>query len=131
MMRLTASAFAALFLFAALLQYNDPDPVAWVAIYLAACMACLVTVLRRTDWALSAAVAAVALGWALTLLPEAARVPLTQLFAAWEMADQRIEIAREMYGLLIIFAVCAFLARQQWSATRAASLGATNRDAGR
>lgn len=129
MTRLAASAFAALFLFAALLQYNDPDPVAWVAIYLAACMSCLVTAFRRTDWELSAAVAGVALVWALTLLPEAARVPLAHLFAAWEMADVRVEIAREMYGLLIIFAVCAPLARQQWSAARAAELRTTGRDA--
>lgn len=129
MMRLAASAFAALFLFAALLQYNDPDPVAWVAIYLAACMSCLVTAFRRTDWELSASVAGVALVWALTLLPEAARVPLAHLFAAWEMADERIEVAREMYGLLAIFAVCAPLARQQWSAARAAELRTTGRDA--
>lgn len=129
MMRLAASAFAALFLFAALLQYNDPDPVAWVAIYLAACMSCLVTVFRRTDWELSAAVAGVALIWALTLLPQAARVPFVQLFSAWEMADADIEVAREMYGLLIVFAVCAPLARQQWSAARAAELKSAERDA--
>ena len=129
MTRLAASAFAALFLFAALLQYNDPDPVAWIAIYLAACMSCLVTVFRRTDWELSAAVAGVALIWGLTLLPVAASVPVAHLFAAWEMANARVEIAREMYGLLIIFAVCAPLARQQWSAARAAELRTTDRDA--
>lgn len=124
MMRLAASAFAALFLFAALLQYNDPDPAAWVAIYLAACMSCLVTVFRRTDWELSAAVAGVALVWALTLLPQAWHVPVPELFAAWEMANERVEVAREMYGLLVVFAVCAPLARLQWSAARAAELEA-------
>lgn len=122
MLRATASLFAALFLFAAILQYNDPDPVGWVAIYLAACMSCLVTVVKRTDWELSAAAGMVALVWALTLLPEAAKVHISELFAAWEMANPHIEVAREMYGLLIIFAVCVPLARQQWSAARAAEL---------
>jgi len=122
MMRAAASCFAALFVFAALLQHNDPDPLRWIAIYLAACMSCLVTAFGRTDWELSAATAGVALLWALALLPEAWHVPLTELFADWEMADARIEVAREMYGLLVVFAVCAPLARQQWSAARAAEL---------
>ena len=122
MLRAAAFTFSALFLFAALLQHNDPDPVRWIAIYLAACMSCLVTAFHRHDWELSAATGAVALVWALTLLPQAAKVPLAELFAAWEMADERVEVAREMYGLLLVFAVCAPFARQQWSAARAAEL---------
>jgi hypothetical protein len=124
MARVLAAAFAALFGFAALLQYNDPDALAWIALYLAACMSCLLTVFRRTEWELSAATGLVALIWALTLLPRAAHVPIAELFAAWEMADAHIEVAREMYGLLVVFAVCAPLARQQWSAARAAELKA-------
>ena len=122
MMRAVAAAFAALFLFAAALQYNDPDPLAWMAIYLAACAACIVTVRRRSDWQLAAGTATVALIWALTLVPEAWDVPLHDLVASWEMKDARVELAREMYGLLIVFAVCATLGRQQWTRARAAEL---------
>ena len=122
MTRALAFAFALLFLFAAAVQYNDPDPLAWMAIYLAAAAACLVTARGRTDWQLAAATATVALIWALTLLPEAWSVPVLGLFASWEMADARIEVAREMYGLLIVFAACAMFARQQWTAGRAAEL---------
>lgn len=122
MVRAVASAFAALFLLAAVLQHNDPDPLPWIAIYLAACLSCLVTVFRRHDWGLSAATGGIALLWALVLLPQGAGVPLTELFAQWKMADARVETAREMYGLLLVFAVCAPLARQQWSAKRAAEL---------
>lgn len=121
-MRALAAAFVLLFLFAAALQYNDPDPLAWMAIYLAATGACLVTARGRTEWHLATGTAIVALIWALTLAPEAWDVPLAELFASWEMKDARVEVAREMYGLLIVAAVCGAFARQQWSAGRAAEL---------
>lgn len=122
MARRLALAFAVLFLFAAAVQYNDPDPLAWMAIYLAAAGSCLVTARARTGWQLAAGTAAVALVWALTLAPTAWSVPPLQLLAGWEMRDERVEVAREMYGLLLVFAACVALARQQWSAGRAAEL---------
>ena len=108
--RTVAAVFSLLFLFAAAVQYNDPDPFGWIAIYLAAAASCLITVLRRADGWLAAATAAAALVWASTLAPLGLQVPPASLFAEWEMQDERIEIAREMYGLLIVAAVCAPLA---------------------
>jgi hypothetical protein len=122
MLRPVAYAFAGLFLFAAALQYNDPDPLRWVAIYVAAAVSCAMTARGRTDWPISAVTAGIALGWALVLLPHAWRVPPFEMFNAWEMADERIEVAREMYGLLLVFGACAVFARHQWSARRAREL---------
>lgn len=122
MLRPAAYAFAGLFLFAAALQYNDPDPLGWIAIYLAASGSCLFAARGSSDWRWSAATAAIALAWALTLLPQAWRVPPFEMFQAWEMANESVELAREMYGLLLVFAVCVTLARHQWSVRRVGEL---------
>ena len=40
--------------------------------------------------------------WAGSLYYRAHEVPISSLFAEWEMRDLRIEEAREMYGLAIV-----------------------------
>ncbi|HEX8281435.1 MAG TPA: transmembrane 220 family protein, partial [Chthoniobacterales bacterium] len=73
------------------------------AIYLAASVACAAGAARRVAWWLPAIIAAVALVWALTLAPRAfPNVRIPELFAAWEMKNERVEEGREMYGLLIV-----------------------------
>ena len=93
---------AALFLFGATVQYNDPDPVRWIAIYLAAAAVFLLAAFHRLPWLSAALVAAVALVWAMTLALSAfPNVRIAQLFESWEMQNEAIEQAREMYGLLV------------------------------
>lgn len=108
---------ALLFVFGAAVQYNDPDPLRWMAIYLAAAVACVLAVLGRLRWWLPAAVGGVALVWAALLSPRVVgRVGVAELFPAWEMGSLRIEEGREMYGLLIIafwMAVLVVAARRQ------------------
>jgi len=105
MMRLAHAVMALLFFFGAAVQWNDPDPARWMAIYLGAAIACLLTALGRGHWALAALVGAVALAWAATLAPAVlGKVEPTELVDAWEMKDARVEVGREMYGLLIIAA---------------------------
>jgi hypothetical protein len=87
-------------------QYNDPDPVLWVAIYGAACVISVVAGLRRrVPRAISGVVAVVALTWGMAL---ALDVPglgtFTHMFDAWEMRSQAIEQAREASGLFIVVA---------------------------
>ena len=62
-------AVAAVFLLSAALQFNDPDPGGWIAIYVAAAAACLVAPRARLGWWLAVAVAVVALPWAVALSP--------------------------------------------------------------
>ena len=119
MFRLLNAAMALLFLFGAAVQYNDPDPLRWVAIYLAASAVCLLAALRHLRWWFAAVVAAVALLWAATIAPRAfPNVRITELFGGWEMANERIEEAREMYGLLLIGAYMSILAAGARTRTR-------------
>lgn len=102
---------ALLFLFGAAVQVNDPDPLRWMAIYLAAAGGCLLAAMGRLRWRFPAAVALAAFLWAASLAPRVVPAfPARGLFGAWEMADARVEEARELAGLLIIGACMAVLA---------------------
>ena len=115
MRRLLAIFFALLFLFGAVVQYNDPDPLRWIAIYLAASVASALAALGRMPRLFVIAVAATSLGWAISLAPRAfPNVRFLEMFAVWEMANERIEEAREMYGLLIICVAMSILAATHW-----------------
>jgi hypothetical protein len=110
-LRIANCLLGALFLLGAVVQYNDPDPIRWAAIYLAAAMACVLAAIGRRHWALPAAVGVVAAAWAATLAPSVVgNVVPGELVGAWEMKDARVEVGREMYGLLIIAAWMAVLA---------------------
>jgi len=93
----------ALFLFSVIVQYNDPDPVRWMMIYGLAGAACVLSIVGRLNWMFPAAVGVVALAWALTLAPNVlGKVAFGELFEAFEMKDERVEVAREFGGLLIV-----------------------------
>ena len=55
--------FGALFAYAASLQFNDPDPVRWFALYAAVAAVSLVSALRLLPAAVPAPLAAAALVW--------------------------------------------------------------------
>lgn len=102
------------FAFSAVVQFNDPDPLVWMAIYAAAAAACGLELAGKGRWWLATAVAAVALAWSAALVPGVVgRVPFLEMFSAWEMKDRGIEESREMYGLLIAAAWMAVLALVQ------------------
>ena len=96
-----------LFLFSAAVQVNDPDPLAWIAIYAAAATVCawLAVAAPPGRWAraLPLAVSIVAVAWAGVIAARSSgHVPPLRLFESWEMTDTRVEEDREMYGLLIV-----------------------------
>jgi hypothetical protein len=104
--RAASAVMAGLFLLAVVVQYNDPDPVRWMAIYGAAFV-----ISARTGWARSVprgfpfAVAAVAIAWAVSIATAGPRSSdYASMFAAWEMRSATIEEAREATGLLIVAA---------------------------
>lgn len=94
---------SAVFVFGAIVQLNDPDPLAWMTTYLAAAVACIVHIRApRFVW-LAAALVLLCIGWALKLAPNVmGHIPFLSMFSAWEMKNVGIEQSREMYGLLII-----------------------------
>ena len=117
---------AALFAVSAALQYNDPDPLPWIAIYAAAAVACVLWGLRRTVWPLAAAVTLIALGWAAALLPDVlGHIGLGDLFLRMDEKGGRVEIGREIGGLTIVVAwMVALLLAERRRVARARSASA-------
>ena len=91
------------FLFSVIVQFNDPDPLLWVAIYTAAAVVCGLELRRRTPFMVPTVIALATLAWAATLAPRViGKVPFTAMFAEFEMANVGVEESREMYGLTLI-----------------------------
>jgi hypothetical protein len=102
-MKILNYVMAAAFLFSVIVQFNDPDPWLWMLIYGLAGAACVLAIGNRGSWIFPAAVGLVALVWALTLASQViGKVAVGELFEAFEMKDERVEVAREFGGLLII-----------------------------
>jgi hypothetical protein len=105
-MRWLHGVMAAIFLFSAVLQLNDPDPAPWVAIYLAAGgLAALAAAGCRPPWRRPAAVilAGIAVAWALAIAFTSPEVPpLRALVGDWGMRAAGIEERRETLGLLLL-----------------------------
>lgn len=98
--RIANVVMAVLFAISAAVQYNDPDPLQWMALYGAATLACLAALRRRPDPWVPAAIAVVALVWALSLAPSVLGVlPARDIFQLRSAAGEE---GREMYGLLIV-----------------------------
>jgi len=107
-------ACALLFLSAALLQYNDPDPLRWIAIYLLAMLACIAADRFRGSWMLALAVATVAMGWSVRVVSEMPEwVPPGEMFEAMDRKGGAVEMAREAWGLAIMAVVLLWVS---WSA---------------
>ncbi len=98
-----------LWLAAAAVQLNDPDPVAWVAVYVAA-SAVLYVVGRNPKYHGAAAIFALGtLGWAVQIGPHwIVQVPVEQLLGKVAMATLGVELARESAGLLLVTASLIF-----------------------
>lgn len=97
--------FAAAFLFSVIVQYNDPDPVRWMAMYGAALISCILFAAGRKLWPVFAIVGIIALLWAIDWAPGVlGKTRPSEMFEAWEMKNERVEEAREFWGLMIVVA---------------------------
>ncbi|MDQ3675081.1 MAG: transmembrane 220 family protein [Gemmatimonadota bacterium] len=110
-----------MFVFSAAVQLNDPDPLAWMAIYGGAAVVCGLEIRRQASpWA-PVAVAVIALAWAGSVYFRVHEVPISSLFAEWEMRDLRTEEAREMYGLAIVGIWMIVIVSVRWARARIAA----------
>lgn len=107
-MKIANALFACLFLFAALLQFNDPDPLYWVLIYGGAAAAVSLRALGR----LTSFWAGVVIGGALAGMSLTAKHMLEwlksddlSLVVADMSAAEYVEPAREFIGLAIVLLV--------------------------
>src|SRR6185436_18072219 len=104
-----------LFLLSVAVQYNDPDPIRWMAIYGAAAVVCVLEIRRRTPRWLPLVVAGVALAWAILGIGYLSHSDaLGQMFAQWEMKNVHVEEERELYGLTIVTAWMLAVAIAVW-----------------
>jgi hypothetical protein len=102
--RISNMVMAVIFAASAALQHNDPDPVRWIALYLAASLCCVASGLGwpGARW-LAAATALTALAWAAWLAP--ATLPGFEprnLLRSMKAETPAIELGRELLGLLIV-----------------------------
>ncbi len=89
--------------FSVIVQFNDPDPAAWVAVYVAAGVVAFLSFLGRLPWSVAALVSLMTLAWAASISPRVVGlVPFLDMFGAFEMKSTGIEESREMYGLLML-----------------------------
>jgi hypothetical protein len=97
---------ATLFAFAAILQFNDPDPSRWIAIYATASVLSVLVGFNCPVWRPAfVAVAVIALAWAaLIALAGPGASEYSHMFEAWEMKSPDVEEAREASGLVIVAA---------------------------
>ena len=111
--------FLLMFVFSVVVQANDPDPTRWMAIYGAAAVACLLSLLGRLPWWFAVLTGVVALVWAATIAPRViGQVPFLDMFAEFEMKDIGVEESREMYGLLLVGGWMAILGHRAFWKSR-------------
>ena len=112
--------FLLMFVFSVIVQFNDPDPLTWMAIYGAAAVACVLSLVGKLPWWYAVLVGVIALAWAATIAPRViGQVPFLDMFAEFEMKDIGVEESREMYGLLLIGGWMAVLGhRSFWKEKR-------------
>lgn len=92
-----------LFSLAAVVQYNDPDPLRWMLIYGAACVASILYALKKLNWIAASAVIFISGIWALLKIPHLTVDGFRHMMEEVSMIYPGVEAAREFLGLLIIF----------------------------
>lgn len=101
-MRIASLLMGMFFLFCAALQYNDPDPIRWMFVYLAASAQSFEVVSRLPRWWRPALLSAATFAWALLILATLEPWVVWRMFDRFRMDSLEIEEARETLGLLII-----------------------------
>lgn len=96
---------ALLFLLSVVVQFNDPDPLLWIAIYALCAVACLLVFTEYKHWIFPALVATLAIVWVISLVPSLyphlADINWREVLGSVEMKSTQTEIVREIGGLLI------------------------------
>ena len=114
--RFVGAVFVAVFGLCVAVQFNDPDPAAWIAIYAAAGLVCALLAfgaVGKRAVVPAVVVGAVALVWLLTLLPSAVSFLQSNkepVNFTMKTGDAEEEEAREAGGLALVVAACAFVA---------------------
>jgi hypothetical protein len=107
--RILSGLFCAIFVLAAAVQWNDPDPISWIIGYLSAAILSAVAASGRA-WTRANVGAAVILGlWFATLAPSLMHTE-PAAFESFKMSEAQHEEPREAVGLGLAAGWCAALA---------------------
>jgi hypothetical protein len=105
--------FSLLFLFAAVVQYNDPDPLPWLLIYGFSAILCGLYVWKPVFTILPAITGIVSLIWMIFLLVILLNAPSpiiwADVFGEAAMKTESVELTREILGLFFVWAWMAVL----------------------
>ena len=101
-MILLNSLFLLAFLLSAAVQYNDPDALPWLVVYLAAAGMCIAWYRRRVPRWLPTLLLVASLLWIGTLLPALGDAALSDVVESVSMQTRAVEEAREIGGLAIV-----------------------------
>ena len=114
---------AAVFALCAAVQYNDPDPLLWIAIYLSGAAVAVMAALDRSNVFALAALVAACIVWMTTLAGGMAdylgRGDLTVLANSMTASEPYIEESREFVGLGLICLFCILQLPAAWRGRRA------------
>ena len=113
---------ALIFLLFTAVQYNDPDPERWMAMYGSAALVSGLAAFRPPwAWRPAAVVALVALAWAVEwfLGVFGHSVAWGQVFATTHMINSDVEETRETLGLVIVAVWTGAIAIRGWRRRRA------------
>jgi hypothetical protein len=107
---MATAAMGTFFAYAVVVQFNDPDPVRWIAVYGVASVLSFAAVRAPLPPVWPALPAALAFAWALTWLPGAIRTSFAEMFRTYQMMSPAMEEGREELGLLLVVAWMLVLA---------------------
>jgi hypothetical protein len=107
------------FVASAAVQYNDPDPIPWMLLYMAAAALCVGWACGRVSRWWFAGMAVAAAFAALAVVNTApAGVDVWSAVWDWQMNASGSEIIRETGGLLLVAFWMAVLAQWSWAEVR-------------
>lgn len=110
-MRIANLVFALAFLFAVAVQYNDPDPLRWMAMYAAGLVTCVLWEVVRLRRIAAVLVGSAALVWGVwTALGMQLTAPVGEALTDWHMHAGGSEELRESLGLFLVAGWMAVLA---------------------
>lgn len=114
--KITAIVLVAYFVFAAVVYYNDPEPVHWMLFYFVCALCCLLTVLRKDSLGLLY----IAMGMGVIEMASTADALVAVLRETSESVNSKpfAVLRRDFFGAAISIMVCACLAVRLRRASR-------------
>jgi len=101
-LRIFNTLFLLAFLASAIVQYNDPDAIPWIIVYLTASMLCVLAYGDNPVRLVAGLLLGVSLVWIGMLLPNLGGVSADEIFASVSMQTRGVEEAREIGGLALV-----------------------------